>query len=164
MAKRLKVIIRPTDSRQGLNLLMSTLTIGGSVVGLIVSRQIGQLITTAGTVPAIMAQGATTGTTLCPMVNQSTSGMRATAHHGAEEVAEGETGSLGDLAPTMPPEDVVVQLGEVVAKGSKQLTKILPSRDFRPESGDISKEIYLHIGVIWGAIWGPFKKVISKLQ
>ena len=84
-----------------------------------------------------MAQGETTVTTLCPIVNQSTSGMRAMAHPGAG----GETGSLGGLAPTMPPEDMVVQLGEVVAKGSKHLTKILPSRDFRPESGDISKEI-----------------------
>ena len=119
MAKKLKVKIRSTDSRQGLNLLISTLTVGGSVVDIIVSRQIGQLITTAGTVMAIMAQGATIGTTLYLMVIQSMSGMRATAHHGVEGVAEGETGSLGDLVPTMPLEVVVegVRQGEVVAKG-----------------------------------------------
>ena len=119
MAKRLKVKVRSTNPREGLNLPIVTQTIGGSVVGIIVSRQISQLIITAGIVVAIMAQGAIIGTTLYLMLNQSMSGMRATAQHGVEGVAEGETGSLGDLVPTMPLEVVVegVRQGEVVAKG-----------------------------------------------
>ena len=132
LAGRIKV---SPSSRQGLNLELSTLIGGGFVVGLIVGRQIGQMTTSAGTVAATMAQGVITMTALCPMMNLNTSGMKATAHTGAEEVVEGETGSLGDLVLTMLPEDAVMPTGEADEKGSKQLSKILSSRNFRPESG-----------------------------
>ena len=158
MARKLKGMLRLTNSRPGLNLAMSTLTGGGSVVGLIVEKQLDQMITTAGTVTAITAQGAITVTALCPMVNLNTSGTKATAHTGAEEVAEGETGSLGDLAPTLLPEDAAMPTGEVVAKGSNQLTKILPSRDFRPESGDISKGNLTFILGLSGAQLGTIQE------
>ena len=119
MVKRLKVKARSTHPREGLNLPIATQAIGGSVVGTIVRGQIYQLIITAGTVVAIMAQGGIIGITLYLMLNLSLSVMRATAQHGVEGVAGVETGSLGDLVPTMPLEAVAgdVRQGEVVAKG-----------------------------------------------
>ena len=112
---RLKIL---SSSRQGLNFQLSTQTGGGSVVGLLVSRQAGQQTESAGTVAVYMAQGGIIWTDLCPLMNLSMSTVQAMACTGAGVVVEGETGTLGDLVLTTLPEGAVMPIGEADVRGS----------------------------------------------
>ena len=120
MIKKLTNTVRSANPQDVLNLTSMTQTGGGSVVGTIVRVQMDQPSITVGIVKAITALGVITGTTVCPMLNLSSSTRRFSAQQGVEGEEGAGTGSPGDRVPIFPPGAAaeLVRQREVVAEAT----------------------------------------------